>query len=157
MYIPEKEYKNILRSVPIACVDLLIIHNNKCLLLKRENEPAKGQFWFPGGRIHKMETIEAAAIRKAKEETNLDCYFVKIISVEETIFEKNEFMETVIHTINICCHLVSENVEPIQFDRYHSEYRWVNKLNNSYHKAINHPLILMGFDVDESLIKNSHK
>jgi len=103
MHIPEFEYNLILKKMPIICVDLLIIFNNKCLLLKRDNEPAKGQYWFPGGRIFKLETLKDATIRKAKEETNLDCEFINIISVEETIFNKNENMFTDVHTVNICC------------------------------------------------------
>ncbi|MBU2458733.1 MAG: NUDIX domain-containing protein, partial [Planctomycetes bacterium] len=67
MHIPEPEYRRILNNVPILCVDLLIVYNGKCLLLKRDNEPAKGEFWFAGGRIRKFESIENAAIRIAKE------------------------------------------------------------------------------------------
>ena len=33
-----------------------------------------------------METIEKAALRKAREEVNLNCRFQTIISIEETIF-----------------------------------------------------------------------
>jgi len=146
MYLPELEYKLILRSMPILCVDLLIIHDGKCLLLKRDNEPAMGQYWFPGGRINKLETIKDAAIRKAKEETNLDCEFVKIVSVEETIFFKNKNMTTDVHTVNICCHLTPFSITPLHFDNYHSDYKWVTKHNNSYHRAVNNPLSLMGLN-----------
>ena len=88
MYIPDPEYKLIINNIPVLCVDLLIIHDGKCLLLKRNNEPAKGEFWFAGGRVRKFETIENAALRISKTETNLDCEYKKIISVEETIFSK---------------------------------------------------------------------
>ena len=91
MFIPEIEYKSILSSIPILCVDLLIINNGKFLLLKRENEPAKGEYWFPGGRLLKFETIRDASLRKAREEVNLECDFKNIISVEETIFKKNSY------------------------------------------------------------------
>jgi len=67
MYIPDEEYKYILKNMPILCVDLLIMHDGRCLLLKRDNEPAKGEYWFAGGRVRKLETIESAAKRIAKE------------------------------------------------------------------------------------------
>lgn len=146
MYIPEPEYRIIVSYIPILCVDLLIIHDNKCLLLKRTNEPAMGQFWFPGGRINKLETIKDAAIRKAKEETNLDCEFVKILSIKETFFNKNENLDTDVHTVNICCHLISQSIEPLQFNKYHNAYKWVNQQSSLYHKAVNHPLSLIGFN-----------
>lgn len=153
MYIPNKEYAQILKCMPIVCVDLLILFDNKCLLLKRDNEPAKGQYWFPGGRVRKLETIEQAAIRIAKQETNLDCKFVKQISVEETIFDKNEAMNTDIHTVNICCHLTPENVVELNIDNLHSDFIWVNQQSISFHKAVNFPLSLIGFKLNDSKIE----
>jgi len=145
MHIPDLEYQKILEFMPIICVDLIITYNNKCLLLLRNTEPAKGQYWFPGGRINKMETIEDATIRKSKEETNLDCEFVKIISVEETIFPKEKDMRTDLHTINICCHLTCDSIENIRIDEYHNDYKWINEQSESYHEAVNHPISLLNF------------
>ena len=36
------------------------------LLLLRDNEPEKDNWWFPGGRVIKGETLENAVIRKDK-------------------------------------------------------------------------------------------
>ena len=119
MHIPKLEYKTILANMPIVCVDLIIINNGKFLLLKRNNEPAKGEFWFPGGRILKLETIKSAALRKAKLEVNLDCNFHKVISVEETIFDKKSDMSTTVHTINIVCKLTTDNIKEIKLDHFH--------------------------------------
>ncbi len=61
-----KGYKN-----PDPTVDL-IIENKKgeILLIERKNEPYG---WaLPGGFVDYGETLEAAAIREGKEETNLD-------------------------------------------------------------------------------------
>lgn len=140
MFIPDLEYKKILEYLPIVCVDLLIIYDNKCLLLFRNNEPAKGQYWFPGGRINKMETIRDASIRKAKEETNLNCEFIDIVSVEETIFNDSD-----LHTINICCYLTVNNIDKLQFDKYHSDYKWVDEESDKYHKSVNYPISQMKF------------
>lgn len=126
MFIPEIEYKSILSSLPILCVDLLIINNGKFLLLKRENEPAKGEYWFPGGRILKLETIKSAALRKAREEVNLECDFQRIISIEETIFKKKRKMFTDVHTVNIVCKLITDNIDKIKLDNLHSDFSWVS-------------------------------
>src|SRR5204863_6533075 len=116
-----------------------------CLLLKRDNEPAKGRYWFPGGRINKLELIKEAALRKAKEETNLDCQFEKIISVEETIFEKNNDMHCDIHTINICCLLTANDISALRLDSLLNDFLWVDKLNPDFHSAVNNPLSILGF------------
>jgi colanic acid biosynthesis protein WcaH len=146
MFILASEYLRIVEVIPIVCVDLLIINDNKCLLLKRENEPAKGQYWFPGGRIRKNETIEQAALRIAKEETNLNCHFVEKLCVEETIFEKAGNLNSNVHTVNICCKLtIASMTDILKTDQFHSEFKWISQQSNSYHPAVNRPLSLAGF------------
>ena len=126
MYIPEKEYSKIQAVLPILCVDCLIIYHKKCLLLRRSREPAKGQYWFPGGRVFKGELIRDAATRKAREEVNLDCKYEKTILVEETIFERRGNMLSDIHTVNICCHLSASDFHNLTIDESHTSYIWVN-------------------------------
>jgi len=143
MYIPEEEYKIILKKMPILCVDLLIVFGKKFLLLKRNNEPAKGEYWFPGGRLYKMETIKDASIRKAKEEVNLSCNFKHIVSIEETIFEKTGAMFTDIHTVNIVCSLTTKSIAELKVDNLHDGYKWfsyseIDELN--LHVGIVNPL-----------------
>ena len=143
MFIPEIEYKSILSSIPILCVDLLIINNGKFLLLKRENEPAKGEYWFPGGRLLKFETIRDASLRKSREEVNLECDFKNIISVEETIFKKNSNMSCDVHTVNIVCKLVTNNIKKIKLDNLHSDFLWVSFqdiFDLNLHAALLNPL-----------------
>jgi len=143
--IPHDEYSKILQCLPIVCVDVLMIYEGKCLLLLRKKEPAKDTYWFPGGRIHKNETIVNAALRKAKEETNLDCFFERIISVEESIFEKKESMAMDLHTINICCLIFVKDSKNIKLDDLHMEYKWTEKIDPSYHPAVKNPLLKLGF------------
>lgn len=72
MYIPEKQYKQILNSTVNLCVDICLKYNNKVLLIRRTEEPCKGVYWPVGGRIHKGETADQAARRKIKEEIGVD-------------------------------------------------------------------------------------
>src|SRR3989339_1730756 len=99
--IEEKLYKKIQEVLPICCVDVVILNKNKeFLLLKRKNEPAKDQWWVPGGRIKKGEKTEKAVLRKVKEETGLNIKIKKMLGVKETIFKKGFFGNSV-HTLNI--------------------------------------------------------
>ncbi|WP_448702965.1 NUDIX domain-containing protein [Mucilaginibacter sp. AW1-3] len=145
MNIPSELYQSILKSIPILCVDALIVNGGKCLLLLRDNEPAKGTYWFPGGRVHKNELIKDAVLRKVKEETNLTCVFEKIISVEETMFEQEGGMATDVHTVNVCCLLHAVNIDELEVDKLHAGFKWVNALDESYHPGINNPLSLLGY------------
>ena len=93
-------YNQILENMPIICVDGVLINNkNEILFLKRENEPAKKEWWFPGGRLLKNERLEHAIIRKVKEETNLDVEVIKYIGTTETIFDNGPF-DIPVHTVN---------------------------------------------------------
>jgi colanic acid biosynthesis protein WcaH len=143
--IPIAQYNYILEVLPVVCADALIVYQAKCLLLLRDNEPAKNTYWFPGGRIYKNETIVNAALRKAKEETNLDCLFERIISAEESIFEKKDAMTTDLHTVNVCCLLSVNNISNLFIDKLHTSFKWVNKLDKSYHPAVNNPLSFLGY------------
>ena len=67
-FIPWSLYEQILDNMPIACVDVAILHDGKVLLVKRLDEPAKGQYWLPGGRVLKGEMLRDAAIRKTRDE-----------------------------------------------------------------------------------------
>ncbi len=145
MFIEQAEYLRILEVLPISCVDLLIVHSGKVLLLKRDNDPARGQYWFPGGRVRKLETIEAAAIRIAKSETDLACRYESVLCVTETVFQKANSMRTAVHTVNICCKIIPDRIDRLRVDALHSEYLWVSSQSDSYHSAVNHPLSLLGF------------
>ena len=79
-WIPEEFFRRITRVLPIVCVDLLVYNRKEeILLLKRRNEPAKGEWWFPGGRVHFGETRLEAARRKLHDECG-----VEIDSIVET-------------------------------------------------------------------------
>lgn len=72
MYLEGTEYERIIRVFPRVCVDLLVADSEgRVLLLKRTNEPAIGQWWFPGGRVHIGETRLQAAQRKLRQECSL--------------------------------------------------------------------------------------
>ena len=72
MWIEDKLYEQIKSSVPIPCVDLVVGNTDgELLLIKRVNEPAKGHWWFPGGRVRHGELRADAAVRKLAEECQL--------------------------------------------------------------------------------------
>lgn len=57
MFLDENIFKTIINSTPLISFDLIVSKDDKYLLGKRKNNPAK-DFWFvPGGRIYKGETL----------------------------------------------------------------------------------------------------
>ncbi|HMK49029.1 MAG TPA: NUDIX hydrolase [Thermodesulfovibrionales bacterium] len=60
---------------PVPTVDVIIERDEGVLLIKRRNPP---EGWaLPGGFVDYGESLEAAAIREAKEETGLDVKLIR--------------------------------------------------------------------------------
>ena len=57
---------------PLLTVDIIILINNKIVLIRRMNPPYQGCWALPGGFVDMEETVEEAAMREAAEETGLD-------------------------------------------------------------------------------------
>ncbi len=141
--IPEEDYKYILENMPICCVDL-VIKNNKgeVLLLKRKNLPAKDEWWLPGGRILKKETIKEAAVRIAKEEVGFDAEFEKIIGVDETIFDDGPFgIKTGTHSVNIYVSVNKKGKEEVKIDDNHSDYQYFSDIKEEFHPYVKKVII----------------
>ena len=64
---------------PVPTVDAIIELADGIVLIKRRNPPAG---WaLPGGFVDYGETVEAAAVREAKEETGLDVVLTELFYV----------------------------------------------------------------------------
>jgi colanic acid biosynthesis protein WcaH len=89
--IPNDLYAKIVELMPIVCVDILIHDKGgKVLLVRRNQEPAKGKWWLVGGRVHKGERLEEAVWRKCEEEVGLKQVRIKsdsLIGIYEHFFD----------------------------------------------------------------------
>jgi 8-oxo-dGTP diphosphatase len=57
-------------KTPLLTVDIIVRHQGGIVLIERKNPPSG---WaLPGGFVDVGESLEAAAVREAKEETSLD-------------------------------------------------------------------------------------
>lgn len=126
--IPSDLYKTIVDLMPILCVDIVLKYNGKYLLVKRTKEPLKDQWWVPGGRVLKGETITDAARRKIKEELGVEAEILKVLGYFEDKFRENEFgLESGIHTVSIVF-LVKPLSLDFKLDNQSSSWKFVNAL-----------------------------
>ena len=77
-----REYPNF----PLVGVGAIIAQDNQVILVKRGKEPSKGDWSIPGGLVDVGETLRAAVIREALEETGLEVEPTELVEVVERIF-----------------------------------------------------------------------
>jgi len=100
MWLPPNLYRKVIQAVPIICVDIVIRRHGQILLVKRANEPMKGEWFVPGGRILKGELIYRAVDRKAMEETGLTLGEHKFLGHYEDQYPRCAF-GVPLHTVSL--------------------------------------------------------
>ena len=107
-FINEKEYKKIINIMPIFCIDFLIKKDEYFLLIKRLEEPLKGEFWLPGGRLRIYESIEEASKRIQSQEIGKYFPDINLIGFSNYRFKKN-FSSRALHTPTLLFEIVLKN------------------------------------------------
>lgn len=133
------DYKNLLEIAPRCCVDLMIHHQGKILLVYRADEPAKNTWFFPGSRVYKNEKLEDCAFRIGVEELGLNVEIERKIGVYERMFSKGPFddLNSGAHDIAICFLVKLENGKSnIKLDETNIDYRWIEKIEEDLHPYV---------------------
>ncbi len=130
-------YSEIHKLMPIPCVDLVIYKNDKILLVKRKEEPAKGQYWFPGGRILRNESFKEAATRLALKEVGLKIDKIEGIGTGNLEFKEDPFGHgNGTHAVTFIYKCVTTD-DP-SLDGNHEDFLWWNGKSGNYHSYIMH-------------------
>ena len=119
-FLPDALYEEVVKWLPIVSVEALIVIDDALLFLKRNNDPVKGKWWFPGGRIRRGEALKEALQREIKEETGLSLIEHKLIGVYSRVFAQR-------HDITIA-YLCKCKPGRVALNNEHSEYRLFKKV-----------------------------
>lgn len=145
--IPTDEFAVIQRHVPEACVELFLEQAGGVLLARRTNEPAKGEWFWPGGRLYKGEELQAAAHRVAEEELGLEVELNGRLGVYSHFWDSSavEGVDTR-HTVNVVFRVrpVAESFE-IELDEQHDDVRLVSEPEGALHDYVQRYLIDAGY------------
>lgn len=145
MRITSDLYNEILKCMPISCVDLLIVNNaGDILLVKRQNEPAKDLWWFPGGRVYYKETRRDAAIRKLKEECNLAATEIRELGTFDVILENN-MTHSAVHGITTLFFMKVDRDDAVKLDYQSRDADW--RTRNEWCKEKLDPFVKEGLSL----------
>ena len=68
-------------KIPSLTADIFIYDEMNFIMIKRKNNPYKDYWALPGGFVEYGESVEDAAVREAKEETNIDVELESLVNV----------------------------------------------------------------------------
>jgi len=135
--IPSEDFKMIVENMPIVCIDG-VIENEKgeYLLVKRKNEPLKGEYWVPGGRLLKNEKLEDAINRKMEQELSTKVKVGKILGFFEKVFEKTHLnVHSGFHGISFVF-LLTPLDQNIMLDNQSTDWKWCKELPKKFKDLI---------------------
>lgn len=127
--LSHSDLNTVIRLAPLVAIDLIIRDpEDKVLLGLRNNEPAKGYFFVPGGIILKDEPLADAFARIMKKETNHSVAFdkAKLLGAFDHFYETNRAGEPGYGTryISLAHEIRLRDTSGIAPDSQHSEYGW---------------------------------
>jgi 8-oxo-dGTP diphosphatase len=74
---------------PRVGVAVIIIRNNRVLLIRRKNVHGSGSWSTPGGHLDFGETPEQCAIRETREEVGIEITDIRFIAATNDLFKEN--------------------------------------------------------------------
>lgn len=137
-YLPEEQYTEFLANMPEICVEVVLQHREAVLLARREIEPAKGEWFWPGSRLYKGERTRQAAHRVAREELGIEIELTDLFGVYSHFWDRSAQSPDVSrHTVNVVYRARPvEDEHRIKLDGQHDEYRWLDELEPDLHEYV---------------------
>ena len=121
-------FKTVIENAPLVSIDICLVCNGRVLLGKRTNEPLKGEWFTPGGRIHKNETWQDALLRITEVELGLSGIAVEDFSLMGVWdhFYTNSAVDQGIstHYVNLPHYAEFKSRPQIALDNQHDEFKW---------------------------------
>jgi colanic acid biosynthesis protein WcaH len=124
--------RTVVRLAPLISIDLVIRNpRGEVLLGLRNNEPARGTYFVPGGIILKNERLADAFARILKRETNFEAKLedARLLGAYEHFYDNNRFGDPAFgtHYITLGYELRLGDTAALQADAQHGELRFWNE------------------------------
>lgn len=123
-----QSFKATVENTPLVSIDLCLVCDGQILLGKRNNEPLKGYWFTPGGRIYKNETWQHAMLRVTEVELGLRAIVVEsfsLMGIWNHFYNNSAFDENIsTHYVNLPHYTVVKSRPLITIDDQHGEFEW---------------------------------
>ncbi len=128
--IPREDFTHAVRVTPLISIDLILHDPDGAVLVGlRNNEPAKGTWFVPGGRVAKNERLTEAFARILGLETGLTIPFAeaRLLGAYEHFYDTNRFSEPGYgtHYVVLGYELKLAARPHILLDDQHSAIKWM--------------------------------
>jgi colanic acid biosynthesis protein WcaH len=121
-------FKTVIENTPLVSIDLCLVCDGQVLLGKRTNEPLKGEWFTPGGRIRKNETWQDALLRIAEAELGLSDIAVEdfaLMGMWDHFYSNSVLAQnTSTHYVNLPHYAELKSKPQIVLDDQHVEFKW---------------------------------
>jgi colanic acid biosynthesis protein WcaH len=120
-------FKMVVESTPLVSIDLCLVCEGQLLMGLRQNEPLKGQWFTPGGRLLKNEKWQDGLARIAKAELGLTVASddFELMGVWDHFHKNSAIDESVsTHYVNLphVCYL--DSWPELLLDPQHESFQW---------------------------------
>ena len=130
MRLTTSEFLTVIKGTPLISIDLLVRNEQgQYLLGMRTNEPARGKWFVPGGRITKDERVSEALARISVQELGINVALcdAELIGVFEHIYHSNfaEVPGVSTHYVVLAYQISLPSATNVLRDGQHSQMRWM--------------------------------
>src|SRR3954468_7172201 len=130
-FLEDIVFEQVVHYAPLCAIDFVLRDPTGAVLVgARRNQPAKGFYFVPGGRIRKDERLAQAFRRLLLSETSIEASIEEAapLGVFEHFYETNTFEREGFGTHYICLpyEITLDHRPVIRGDCQHSELRWAS-------------------------------
>ncbi len=125
--LTDTDFLRIVEATPLVSIDLILRNERgEVLLGRRNNKPAQGLWFVPGGRIRKNERVAEALRRISRRELGVEIPQAKLLGVFDHLYPDN-----FLGAPDVSTHYVVLGMEAawpvganVQADDQHDEFKW---------------------------------
>ncbi|MDO6764788.1 GDP-mannose mannosyl hydrolase [Agarivorans sp. 1_MG-2023] len=119
-------FKTVIQSTPLVSIDFIVRNaSGQILLGKRNNRPAKGYWFVPGGRILKDEAFSVAIARLLNQELGLEANSAQFKGIYQHFYDDNFSADDfTTHYVVLAYELRVERALLALPEEQHCEYQW---------------------------------